>query len=104
MAYEACRDVMEALRAKYSGPLQVLPPAAPACLPACLPLLLKTEPVARLCTCRPLLRVWLLVHPAALLPGFSHGPSHCPLPTPDCPCLASPCPLSGRCLATAWQS
>jgi hypothetical protein len=24
MAYEACRDVMEALRAKYSGPLQVL--------------------------------------------------------------------------------
>jgi hypothetical protein len=23
MAYEACRDVMEALRAKYSGPLQV---------------------------------------------------------------------------------
>lgn len=22
MAYEACRDVMEALRAKYSGPLQ----------------------------------------------------------------------------------
>lgn len=24
MAYEACREVMEALRAKYSGPLQVL--------------------------------------------------------------------------------
>lgn len=25
MAYEACRDVMEALRSKYSGPLQVRP-------------------------------------------------------------------------------
>jgi hypothetical protein len=32
MAYEACRDVMEALRAKYSGPLQVSEMGKSVCL------------------------------------------------------------------------
>ena len=45
MAYEACRDVMEALRSKYSGPLQARA-AAPLPLPLdvpglCIPLRLR---------------------------------------------------------------
>lgn len=35
MAYEACRDVMEALRSKYSGPLQVREGPPPCWLLGC---------------------------------------------------------------------
>lgn len=48
MAYEACRDVMEALRSKYSGPLQARerqrPTAARCSLLASSPPLCQVSP------------------------------------------------------------